>query len=364
MKIALVAPYFPPVVGGIETYVYELAKRLSKYHEVYVFTCGRRVIETFNGVKVFRVGAIDLQDFPLPFKIPYPIPLSLIFKLTRFDIDLIHMHGHMFATSFEAAFASRLFHKPLVLTVHDIGIAYQDYLLIRGIKPILDVTAINYVFRQADAVIVQNDVTYEYASRFKPGKIAVIPSGVDCEKFKPGTEGEYVIFISRLVPYKGGEIFIRAIPQVLKEVKDAKFMVVGDGFQRAFLEGLTVDLGVRGCVDFVGSVPYEEVPKYLSKAKIVFSYFSGLVLLEAAAMRKPIITTRNKWAKDTLGSSPLFVSAPSPEETAKAIVHLLRNPDERAKIATSIYEKVASERSWDVVASRHLDLYDQIVKAG
>jgi len=361
MKIALVAPYFLPVVGGIETYVYELARRLSKDHTVYVFACGQGTNENRNGVKVFKLRAIDTQDFPFHVKVPYPIPFSLVSAIRRFDADIIHAHGHAFATSFMAALASKLDHKPFLLTVHDIGIAYQEYLLTRGIRHILDSTLAKYVFKRAETVIVPNDVTYTYALRFNPKKVLIIPQGVDLVKFKPREEGEYVTFVSRLVPYKGGEVFIRAIPKVLKEVSEARFRVIGDGFQRRFLERLVIDLGVKDSVEFAGSIPYEVVPMYLDQAKIVFSHFSGLTLLEAAAMGKPIITTRNRWAEDALGGSPLFVSMSCPEETAKAIVYLLRNPDERVKIGRSVYAKVTSERSWDIVVSRHLDLYDQVL---
>lgn len=361
MKIAFVVPYFLPVVGGIETYIYELARRLSKDHAVYVFACGQGITESREGVKVFKLRAIDAQNLPFHLKIPYPIPISLIYKLTRFDVDIIHAHGHAFAPSFLAGFASKLVYRPLVLTVHDIGIAYQNYLLTRGIRPFLDSTLVNYAFRRADAVVAQNDVTYTFALRFRPKRIVVIPQGVDLDRFKPCGMGEYVTFVSRLVPYKGGEVFIRAIPEVLKEVGDVKFRVIGDGFQRSFLEELAVDLGVGDSVEFLGGVPYQVVPRYLSQAKIVLSYFSGLVLLEAAAMRKPIITTRNKWAKDALGNNTLFVSMRGPEETANAIIRLLKNPDERVRIAKLAYDMVTSERSWDMVASRHIDLYDEVL---
>ncbi|MDH5440411.1 MAG: glycosyltransferase family 4 protein [Candidatus Bathyarchaeota archaeon] len=361
MKIALVTPYFLPIVGGMETSAYELSRRLSKNNRVYVFTSGRGTVETWGKVKVFRLRSIDIQDLPFSLKIPYPIPVSLVSKLAKLDVDIIHARGHAFATTFEAALACQITHKPLVLSIHEIGIAYQDYLLMRGIRPIVDSTLVNYVFREADTVIASNDVTYTYASRFKPKRIIKIPQGVDFDKFKVSEEGEYVTFVSRLVPHKGGEIFIQAIPRVLRKIRNARFRVIGDGFQRSFLEKLTIDLGVRDSVEFVGSIPYPEVPKYLSQAKLIFSYFSGQVLLEAAAMRKPVITTRNRWAKDTLGSSPLFVSMRNPEETAKAIVHLLGNRDERERIAQLCYRKISPERSWDVIARKHLDLYSQII---
>jgi len=367
LKIAFVTPYFPPTIGGIETYIYELVKRLSDNGmSVYVFASGNGSAEIIDGIKVFRLKAIDVNHLPLSPKIPYPISPYLMFKLKKIDLDIIHAHGHAFITSFEAALASQLIHKPFILTVHDIGIAYLDHLIIRGVRPIIDSTLVNYVFRHTDAVIAQNETTHTYALKFKPKRIVTIPQGVDFEKFKAdGEEGEYVTFIAaRLVPQKGGETFIRAVPLVLKEIAGVKFMVIGDGYQRGFLKKLAEDLGVEDCIDFVGSIPHRVVPKYLSQAKMVVfpsKIPTGLTLLEAAAMKKPIITTRNGWAEDALGETPLFLSTCSPEETAEAIIRLLKNPDERMNIGELVHSKVSSERSWDAIVSKHRELYDQII---
>ena len=369
MRIALIAPYFPPNIGGIETYIYELAKALSKENEVYVFTCGRGITETYDGVKVFRLRAIDIKDMPVPLKIPYPIPASLLFKLARARIDLIHAHGHAFITSLQAALAARLTHKPFILTVHDVGISYRDYLIMRGVRPLADLTFISYIFKQADAVITLNNVTYKYALRFNPRKVVVIPQGINFDMFKPNDgEGEYVTFIAaRLVPQKGGEVFIRTIPIVLKEESEARFLVIGDGFQRPYLERLTRELGVKDRVEFIGGIQHREVPKYLSMSKIVVfpsEIPTGLALLEAAAMRRPIITTDNEWARDTLGDTPVFIPMRSPEGTAKAIIHLLKAPDERMKVARLVNERISSERSWDAVASKHVEVYKSVLKTG
>jgi len=365
MKIALVAPYFPPVIGGIETYIYELAKRLSKENEVYVFTCGRGVTERYNGVKVFRLRAIDIKNLPFPLKIPYPIPASLMFKLAKFDLDIIHAHGHAFMTSFQAALAARLAHKPFVLSIHDLGVAYQDHAVMRGVRPIVDSTIVRYVFKRADSVITQNEATYTYASRFKPRRVTIIPQGVDLNKFKPKEEGEYVTFIAaRLVPQKGCETFIKAVPHVINELGETRFMVIGDGIQRSYLRKLADDLGVIDHIAFVGAVPYESVPEYLGQSKIVAfpsEIPTGLTLLEAAAMKRPIITTRNRWAVNSLGDTPLYVSMRNPEETAKAMICLLKNPRKRRKIAELTYRKVASERSWDKVTSKHMEIYNKLI---
>ena len=364
MKIALIAPYFPPNIGGIETYIYELARKLSKQHKVEVFTCGRGVTESYNGVKVFRLRAFDLQNIPIKPSIPYPIPFSLIYKLVESDVDLIHAHGHAFIPSFQAALAARLANKPFVLTVHDLGIAYSDYALMRGIRPIVDSTMIEFVFKQANAVIIQNEATQKYVLKFKPRQTTMIRQAVDLGAFEPKEEGEYITFIAaRLVPQKGGEVFIKAIPRIIKELGEAKFMIIGGGFQKNNLEKLATNLGVENYIEFVGAIAHEDVPKYLGAAKIVVfpsEIPTGLALLEAAAMKKAIITTKNTWAVNSLSDTPMYILG-RPEETAEAIVYLLRNPDERKKVAERVYRIVTTEHSWDTVVSKHLELYGNLV---
>lgn len=358
-------PYFPPEIGGIETYTYELAKRLSRDNIVSVFTCGKGVTETCNGFRVFRFRAIDMQNLPLSLKIPYPMPPSLTPKLAKFDADIIHAHGHAFVTTLQAALAARLARKPFVLTVHDTGIAYRDYIAIRGFRPIVDSTMAWYIFRRADMVVSQNEATRVYASRFRPQRMVTIPQAVDLTRFEPKEEGDVVTFIAaRLVPQKGGEIFVRAIPKVIKEIGEAKFMVIGDGIQKGYLENLAGELGVADYIEFVGGIPHRIVPEYLGQAKIVVfpsEIPTGLALLEAAAMKRAIVAARNAWSVDSLGDAPFYISPSDPQGTANAIVRLLMNDDERKKIAQLVYERVVRGSTWDSIVSRHKEIYSQLI---
>ena len=212
MKIIHIAPYFPPDIGGIETYIYELTKRLSRYCDVEVFTCGGGFTKEVAGVVVHRLRAIDIRDMPFHLKIPYPIPPTLLFHAAMSDADIIHVHGHAFATTFEGALAARITKKPLIMTIHDIGLAYMDYAFVRGLRRIVDSIPVQMTINWCDTVVAQNYITYNYILRFKPKRIVLIPQGVDTDKFKPKKfKGRYVTFIAaRLVKLKGDEVFVRA----------------------------------------------------------------------------------------------------------------------------------------------------------
>ena len=370
MKIAHVIPYFPPVVGGIETYIYELATRLAELCEVEVFTCGRGITEKFGKVVVHRLRAIDIRDMPFHLKIPYPIPPTLMFHLARSDSDIIHVHGHAFLTTFEGALAARITKRPLVMTVHDIGVAYMDYSFIRGIRPIFDSIPVQMAINWSDVVIAQNSVTRDYISQFKPKKIVIIPQGVNTEQFKPaGYEGRYITFIAaRLVKLKGDEVFVRAIPFILKEMRDVKFRIIGGGPRENYLKDLARKSGVLNHVEFTGPIPHSDVPKYLAEAKIVVcpGAPAGLVLLEAAAMKKPIVTVRHEWSEEALGNTMFYVPPDNPKKLSESVLYALKNSDVRNRLAEAAYEKVRSERSWEIVTLRHYEiyksLYDNLVK--
>jgi len=132
LKIIHITPYFPPSIGGIETYVYELTRRLAGYCDVEVFTCGGGFTEKVADVTIHRLRTIDIKDMPFHLKMPYPIPPTLLFHADMLDADTIHVHGHAFFTNFEGALTARIIKKPLVMTIHDIGLAYMDYAFVRG----------------------------------------------------------------------------------------------------------------------------------------------------------------------------------------------------------------------------------------
>ncbi len=365
MKVAHVTPYFPPVTGGIETYVYELVTRLAEKCEVEVFTCGRGVTEKAGKATVHRIRAIDIKDLPLRLKIPYPIPPSLVYHLAKSKPDIVHVHGHAFFTSFEGALAARLTKRPCVMTIHDVGLAYMDYSFVRGLRPVFDSLPVQSAIRWSAAVIAQNSVTRDYVSRFNPKKIVIIPQGVDINQFKPSkNEGQYITFIAaRLVKLKGDEVFIRAVPLIVKEIKDAKFRVVGGGARENYLKELASENGVQDLVEFTGTVPHADVPQYLTEASIlVCPGVAGLLLLEAAAMKRPIVTINHEWAHDALGDAAYYVPPNNPNKVAEAVLYALKNQEETVALAEVAYEKVTSERSWETLTQKHLALYETILR--
>ncbi len=170
-------------------------------------------------------------------------------------------------------------------------------------------------------------------------------SGVDLERFtrvltNPGRIKEslglrpaerIVGAVTRLEPVKGNEYLLRAWPKVVQNISGVTLLIVGDGSQRAFLEVLSADLGVRSRVLFTGM--REDIPELLSVMEFLVlpSINEGLgrVLIEAAAMGKPAVGTRVCGIPYIIqdGKTGLIVPPADHEALAGAVTRLLDHPE-------------------------------------
>ena len=148
-----------------------------------------------------------------------------------------------------------------------------------------------------------------------PDKVKVIPNGVNTKKFHPihdeallgewrgrlGIAKEEIIiaFVANLAPWQGVEILIEVAPFLLKEVKNIKFLIIGDGIlKKAFKEKVN-NLGVTDHFIFTGMVNYKEITNYINIADICVlpkrrlkSGYSPIKLYEYMACGKPVIASR------------------------------------------------------------------------
>ena len=214
-------------------------------------------------------------------------------------------------------------------------------------------------FRQADVVFAASRFARDRlvaAYGVPAGRIVLLPNGVDAARFAPrpppqallaryGLHGRRVILApSRLVPRKGFDRLIAAMPTILTQHPDAVCLVVGDGPQRAALAALAGRHGVAAQVRFAGPVAPADMPDHYALAALVAlpnrampGEADGvpLVLLEANAAGKPVIGGSAggtpEWV--THGQNGLLVDGDDPAAIAAAICRVLADPALRAALA-------------------------------
>ncbi|HZD18097.1 MAG TPA: glycosyltransferase family 4 protein, partial [Actinomycetota bacterium] len=173
-----------------------------------------------------------------------------------------------------------------------------------------------------------------------------------------------VVCVSRLVPRKGQDVLIRAMPEIRHRVPDAALLIVGDGPSRSRLESLAAG-SPSGSVAFAGQVPETDLPRYY-RAGDVFampcrSRLGGLevegwgnVFLEAAACGRPVVVGDSGGAREALvdRATGLLVDGTDVGAVAEAVGSLLADPALANAMGAAGRERVERSFTWPRAAGR------------
>ncbi len=240
--------------------------------------------------------------------------------------------------------------------------------------------ALRRIGRTTDVVTYVSEYTRR---RLQPalGRAATmehLPSGVDPAVFRPAPRrraelreryrlgGRPVILcLSRLVPRKGQDMLIRALPSVRARVRDATLVVAGDGPYLAQLRRLTARHDVEDAVVFTGRVASDEVAAHHSMADVFAMPCRtlgggldveglGVVYLEASATGVPAIAGRSGGAPETVlhDESGLVVDGRRVAEVADAVVSVLGDPQRATAMGAAGRAWASTSWRWDVLGER------------
>lgn len=286
-RILFVTNDFPTRRGGIETFVLSLAQNLPP-DEVVVYTAS-------------MPGDLD-YDAGLPFPV-YRDPASMLLPtsavarrvvevMRRHDCDRV-VFGASAPLGLLAPALRRAGAKRVVALTHGHEVWWARVPVTRQL-----------LRRIGDSVDVMTYVSEWCRERIAPAlsveaaaRMQRLSPGVDTERFYPGCGGAevrerhgipadspVVVCTARMVKRKGQDTLLKAWPGVLRELPEARLLLVGDGPNRRRIERLAGSLGIKNEVIFVGSVPWEAIPSYTDAGDLfAMPVRSRLVGLEAEA---------------------------------------------------------------------------------
>jgi glycosyltransferase involved in cell wall biosynthesis len=274
--------------------------------------------------------------------------------LKRIDFDVLHAYG-----AGEGWLASLIGFYPLILTLAGPGILPD--IPKSKIYDILN----KYALKKADLITCDGENTKEaminLGACYK--KIKIIRFGVDTQKFNPqkiddkfkqklfGDKSKIVISLRHLKPEYSIETLIEAIPPILKEVPEARFIIGGEEEQKEYLVNLAESLNILDAIKFVGWISNENLPLYLNSADVYVSTSlldSGLSASTAEAMAcgLPVVISDsgdNKiWIKD--GENGFIFPLGDSKSLAEKVIYLLRNENFKLK-AGAISRKIIEEKN-------------------
>lgn len=360
----LVTNDFPPKVGGIQSYLWELWRRLPA-EDAYVYTTPYENSSMFDAAEPYGIKrSIE------PVLLPHPFLSRRIRKLSEnFEAEMVIWDPAL----------------PVGLSAIRTGIPYGVILhgaevTIPGRLP-LTRSLLSRVLRGAALVICAGNYPAAEAERAARQTLPtlIIPPGVDIDRFKPLTQNEkdevrrklniptgvpLVVSVSRLVPRKGMDTLIRAALKLRETIPDVVVAIAGTGRDAKRLENLIETTGAP--VRLLGRVNDDLLPG-LYGAGDVFAMLCrsrlggleqegfGIVFLEAAAAGVPQVAGNSGGAADAVedGETGVIVDPPNdPDAVALAIEELLMNEELRHEMSMNSRMRAEQLFSYDYLAKK------------
>lgn len=360
MKILFIARRFPPSVGGMERFAFDLSGALKAKAPLLMITWGG-------------------SNTWLPVVLPLFFLRALWKLLTDRSIDIIHMQDAVQAPI--GWLLSKLTGRPYVVIVHGLDITYGKYGYQKLIPPFV---------RQANAVIAISAAAEQeaLARGVKKDKVQTIPLGIhddfgDSERPSAravsdalGTDASNRLLLlttGRLVKRKGVRWFIaNVLTEVVKEHPEVLYVVVGEGGEREAIEAAIADNELNDHVILMGRVS-DEARSLLYRAADIFVMPNivvpndiegfGIVVQEAACAGLPVVASDLQGIKDALtdGKNGILVQTEDSDAFKAEISKLIKDPVARRKFGASARSYTLSEYGWDRIANQYNKVYEKLL---
>lgn len=366
MKILQQCIYFPPEVGGLESHAFYLCRDLVRLgHQVTMVTSKSKPEfeddELMDGVRVIRKWMPSRT--PAGWIAHTSATFGAYMPLAR-HADVLH--AQTFASAPPAMLAKRLFHKPMVLTLHTshfLKLAQQP-----AWQPVL-----RRIIKATDWLLAASAEIRDVALGLYPHPRAeAVTNGVDTQLFArtapalpPAADGVRRVIVPRRLFHKNGvEYFVRALPLIRRRLP-VEALLVGDGPERAKLEALAQELEVADAIRFMGARPNTEMPGLLSSAEIaVFPSLmeaTSVAALEAMSAQVPVAASNVGGLPEIVDESVGTLFEPgNPSDLAEKVVALLTRGD-LAQTGERARHRVVSSWSNERLARRHLEIYQTLL---
>ncbi len=373
MRIGLFTNNYLPFCGGVTISVETLRRGLEgRGHEVWIFA------PRFPGAReddssVVRFPSIPAATYP-EFALAVPWSSRIGRQVRGLGLDVFHAH-HPFLLGPAARRLARRVDRPLVFTYHTRYEKYAHYVPLT--RPLVEAAALRLSTRfatRADAVIAPSAlIRDQLRARGVTAPIAVVPTGVDLGRFRPGepvaarralglAAGPLVLYVGRLDREKSVDRVLLAFDRVAGTLGGARLWVVGQGKEAEPLRRLAAGLGAGDRVHFAGVRAHESLAAWYQAADL-FLFASetetqGLVLAEAAACALPAVAVSAPGCDEVVrdGETGILTKG-DPAALAEAAIGLLLDGDRRR--AMGARARQIAEQAFDVTLqiTRTLDVY-------
>lgn len=386
MKILHVCNRFYPAVGGVETYVFKVAKRFTEDGHFINILCSDMVgtnsndrfknkVGTVEGIHFVRLRGFKFFGVDATTFIPY-LPIFLALNVKKYDIIQVHSYGYF--VSWMSILICKLFNKTVIYNPY----YANETVLPRIVKIIFDFMIAGWSFRMATEIValtkVEKDILVK-KFRVERRKISVIPSGIDIKNGEDNiwtkenknkvlirnginNKKRNVIVISRLAKNKGHIYLLKAF----EKIYGCNLIIIGKDWGEK--ENLVKYIQKKKIYDvyFLENVSDVEKNNLLKSADVfvlpsIGGEAFGIVLLEAMANEIPVVASDVGGIRDLIkeGKNGYLVKPKSVQQIIKKINILINNKN--IETMKKFCRGFASQYSWEKIYIKINVLYKNVL---
>lgn len=394
-KILMLSEQYLPLRGGHIVFMHELARRIGGVTVLTAREADAADAETIDGVRVLRTD-LSRRWYLRPESLGmYVRLLARSIHLVRRERPAAIVAARVLPEGYVATRVGRMFGLPTVVFAH--GEEITPWLpdrpggSPRGLIAKLKKRCVWSAYHAATRIVANSRFT---RSRLALGgidkaRVSIVHPGTDPEQFKPeppdaalaaelGAEGRRVMLtVGRVTWRKGQDTVVRAMPQILRDVPDALYLVAGSGPMEGELRELIENEGLHDHVRLLGTVGAGQLARlyHMADVYVMPGRVSpdtqdvegfGIVFLEAGACEVPVIGGRVGGMPDAVadGETGLLVDGEDVDAVAEACRRLLTDRELARRMGRAGRQRVIEHLSWDRAAEQFASLLETVISTG
>lgn len=314
------------------------------------------------------------NDISILKDLKYEVIIATKFREIPWDCDLYC--SWWFTTSIFPLIKAKLQHKPLVILGggSEVVTSRAD---IRGYhsKSLFEKLIIRLCIKLADYCLAVSKDEFNDLKHLGVRRSHVVYHAIDTDGYSPriGTETmeKLVLTISHLnkenVERKNIWTILKAIPYVLQEFPDVKFVIIGrhlDAYQE--LKKFVKRVGIDANVKFPGLVSQEEKLNYLHRAEVYVQPTKheafGVAIAEAMSCELPVISSKVGAVPEVLGDCGLYIEPDDFKDLANKIIFLLQNDNIRRNLGEKARKRILKNFTFQKRKQKIKEILNAVLK--